>query len=238
MAAQRCAEAALRNAEVVQAMGMLPAILRRWNGDNDRALDRHAQAGDRGAVIVGMSKFLRLFIQIAILGLGAYLAVRGELTGGGMIAGSILLSRALAPVEQAIGAWKGLVAARAGYGQLQSLLGRHRPSAPALRLPAPEGHLSVERLVFAPPNSDRPILKQVTFEIAAGEVLAVIGPSGSGKSTLCRLITGIRAPSSGHVRLDGAEVHTWERSEFGAHVGYLPQGVELFAGTVATTSRA
>lgn len=232
MAAQRRGETTLRNAEVVHAMGMLPALLRRWHADNDRALDGHGQAGDRGAVIVGAAKFLRLFVQIAILGLGAYLVLQGELTGGGMIAGSILLGRALAPVEQAIGAWKGLVAARASHDRLQSLLSRHRPSAPALRLPAPEGHLSVERLVFASPNSDRPILKHVTFELAAGEVLAVIGPSGSGKSTLCRLITGIWAPGSGHVRLDGAEVHTWERSDFGAHVGYLPQGVELFAGTV------
>ena len=149
-----------------------------------------------------------------------------------MIAGSILLSRALAPVEQAISAWKALVAARASHGRLESLLSRHRPSAPPVRLPEPEGRLSVERLVFAPPSSARPILKGVTFELAAGEVLAVVGPSGSGKSTLCRLLTGVWPPSSGHVRLDDAEVHTWERGDFGAHVGYLPQNVELFAGTV------
>jgi len=232
MAAQRHGETALRNAEVVHAMGMLPALLRRWHADNDCALDQHAQASDRGAVIVGMAKFLRLFIQIGMLGLGAYLVVHGELTGGGMIAGSILLGRALAPVEQAIGAWKGLVAARTSHDRLQGLLRRQDTAAPALRLPVPEGRVSVERLVFAPPNSDRPILKDVEFELAAGEVLAVIGPSGSGKSTLCRLITGICVPRSGHVRLDGAEVHTWERADFGAHVGYLPQDVELFAGTV------
>jgi PrtD family type I secretion system ABC transporter len=232
MAAQRSGETALRNAEVVHAMGMLPALLRRWHADNDRALDQHTRAGDRGAVIVGMAKFLRLFIQIGILGLGAYLVLQGELTGGGMIAGSILLSRALAPVEQAIGAWKGLLAARASHDRLQGLLSRHVEGAAALRLPAPEGRLSIERLVFAPPNSDRPILKHVEFELTAGEVLAVIGPSGSGKSTLCRLITGIWAPSAGHVRVDGVEVHTWDRADFGAHVGYLPQDVELFAGTV------
>jgi PrtD family type I secretion system ABC transporter len=167
-----------------------------------------------------------------MLGLGAYLVLDGELTGGGMIAGSILLGRALAPVEQAIGAWKGLVMARASHARVQSLLSRHRPGAAAVRLPEPAGRVSVESLVFAPPHSGRPILKGVTFELAAGEVLAVVGPSGSGKSTLCRLLTGISAPSSGHVRLDGAEVHSWERSDFGAHVGYLPQNVELFAGTV------
>ena len=232
LAAQRRGETALRNAEVVHAMGMLPALLRRWHADNDRVLDQQAQAGDRGAAIVGMAKFLRLFLQIGVLGLGAYLVLRGELTGGGMIAGSILLGRALAPVEQAIGAWKGLVGARASHDRLQALLRRQRPAAPAVRLPVPEGRVSVERLVFAPPGGDRPILKQVEFELAAGEVLAVIGPSGSGKSTLCRLIVGIWPPTSGHVRLDGAEVHTWDRGDFGRHVGYLPQDVELFAGTV------
>jgi PrtD family type I secretion system ABC transporter len=232
LAAHQSGETALRNAEVVHAMGMLPALLRRWHADNDRALEWHAQAGDRGAVMVGVAKFLRLFVQVAILGLGAYLVLQGELTGGGMIAGSILLSRALAPVEQAIGAWKALVAARASHARLEALLSRHRPSVPALRLPEPEGRVSVERLTFAPPHSARPILKGVTFELAPGEVLAVVGPSGSGKSTLCRLLTGIWPPSSGHVRLDDAEVHTWERSDFGAHVGYLPQNVELFAATV------
>jgi PrtD family type I secretion system ABC transporter len=232
MAAQRRSETALRNAEVVHAMGMLPALLRRWHADNDRALDQHAQASDRGAAIVGMAKFLRLFIQVGILGLGAYLVLRGELTAGGMIAGSILLSRALAPVEQAIGAWKGLVAARASHERLQALLRRHREAAPAMRLPAPEGRVSVERLVFTPPEGDRPTLKYLEFELAAGDVLAVVGPSGSGKSTLCRLIAGIWAPASGHVRLDGAPVHTWDRADFGRHVGYLPQDVELFAGTV------
>jgi PrtD family type I secretion system ABC transporter len=232
LAAQRRGEAALRNAEVVHAMGMLPALLRRWHADNDRVLDQQAQAGDRSAAIIGMAKFLRLFLQIGVLGLGAYLVLRSELTGGGMVAGSILLGRALAPVEQAIGAWKGLVGARASHDRLQALLRRQRAAAPAVRLPVPEGRVSVERVVFAPPGGDRPILRQVEFELAAGEVLAVIGPSGSGKSTLCRLIVGIWPPTSGHVRLDGADVHTWDRADFGRHVGYLPQDVELFAGPV------
>jgi ATP-binding cassette subfamily C protein/ATP-binding cassette subfamily C exporter for protease/lipase/ATP-binding cassette subfamily C protein EexD len=232
MAAQWRGETAVRNAEVVHAMGMLPALLRGWHSDNDQVLGQHALAGDRGAVMVGIAKFLRLFVQIGVLGLGAYLVLKGELTGGGMIAGSILLSRALAPVEQAIGAWKGLVAARASYDRLQLLLRRYPERAPALRLPAPEGRVSAERLAFKAADG-RVILKNVTFELPAGEVLAVIGPSGSGKSTLCRLITGVWPPASGSVRLDDAEVHTWDRADFGRHVGYLPQEVALFAGTVA-----
>jgi ATP-binding cassette subfamily C protein/ATP-binding cassette subfamily C exporter for protease/lipase/ATP-binding cassette subfamily C protein EexD len=232
MAAQWRGETAVRNAEVVQAMGMLPALLRGWHSDNDQVLGQHALAGDRGAVIVGIAKFLRLFVQIGMLGLGAYLVLQGELTGGGMIAGSILLSRALAPVEQAIGAWKGLVAARAGYDRLHLLLRRHPDRGPALRLPAPAGRVSVDRLTFRTAAGSRVILKDVTFELAAGEALAVVGPSGSGKSTLCRLITGVWPPAAGSVRLDGAEVHTWERADFGRHVGYLPQEVGLFAGTV------
>jgi ATP-binding cassette subfamily C protein/ATP-binding cassette subfamily C protein EexD len=135
-------------------------------------------------------------------------------------------------VEQAIGAWKGLVGARASRDRLQRLLRRHPDRPPALRLPAPEGRVSVDRLMLKTPDGSRLILKNLTFELAAGEALAVVGPSGSGKSTLCRLITGVWPPTSGSVRLDGAEVHTWERADFGRHVGYLPQEVGLFAGTV------
>ncbi|HEX5794871.1 MAG TPA: ATP-binding cassette domain-containing protein, partial [Geminicoccaceae bacterium] len=169
---------------------------------------------------------------IGVLGLGAWLVLRGELTGGGMIAASILLSRALAPVEHAIGAWKSFVAARASHDRLLLLLRRHPERAAAIRLPVPEGRVSAAELTFKASNSQRLLLRNVAFELEAGEVLAVVGPSGSGKSTLCRLITGVLPPTSGHVRLDGAEVHSWERSDFGRHVGYLPQDIELFAGTV------
>jgi ATP-binding cassette subfamily C protein len=157
----------------------------------------------------------------------------GELTGGGMIAGSILLGRALAPVEQAIAAWKALVTARASHDRLRDLLHRHPEPRPGLRLPTPEGHVSVDRLMFKPPGGSRLILKNVTFELAPGDALAVLGPSGSGKSTLCRLLTGVWPPTAGSVRLDGAEVHVWDRADFGRHVGYLPQEIGLFAGTVA-----
>jgi len=231
LAAQRRYETALRNAEVVQAMGMLPALLERWQGDHERVLDHQARAGDRTAWIYGLSKFVRLFVQVAILGLGAYLVLEGALTGGGMIAASILLGRALAPVEQAIGAWKALVAARASYDRLRLLLQRHPGDAAAIQLPAPEGRISVDQLCFKAPDG-RPILKGVSFELGAGEVLAVVGPSASGKSTLCRLLTGVWPPDGGHVRLDSADVHAWDRVDFGRHVGYLPQDVELFAGSV------
>jgi PrtD family type I secretion system ABC transporter len=231
LAAQRRYEIALRNAEVVQAMGMLPALLERWQGDHERVLDHQARAGDRTAWIYGLSKFVRLFVQVAILGLGAYLVLEGALTGGGMIAASILLGRALAPVEQAIGAWKGFVAARASHDRLRLLLQRHPGDAAAIQLPAPEGRISVDQLCFKAPDG-RPILKGVSFELAAGEVLAVVGPSASGKSTLCRLLTGVWPPDGGHVRLDAAEVHAWDRVDFGRHVGYLPQDVELFSGSV------
>jgi PrtD family type I secretion system ABC transporter len=230
--AQRRSETALRNGEVVQAMGMLPTLARRWQADNERALAQHVRASDRGGAIAGAAKSLRLFVQIAILGLGAHLVLEGDLTAGGMIAGSILLSRALAPLDQAIGAWRALVAARTSYHRLRQLLERHPATPAGIRLPEPQGRVSVERLVFRPPGSQRLILKGLSFELAPGEVLAVIGPSASGKSTLCRLIIGVWPPTSGHVRLDGAEVHAWDRADFGRHVGYLAQDVELFDGTV------
>ena len=231
LAGQRGYETALRNAEVVQAMGMLPALLARWQGDRERVLRCQREAGDRTGWIYGISKFVRLLVQVAILGLGAYLVLEGDLTGGGMIASSILLGRALAPVEQAIGAWKSLVAARDGRDRLRRLFQRQPPAAAAMELPVPEGHISVDQLSFKAADG-RPILKDVSWELAAGEVMAVVGPSASGKSTLCRLLTGVWPPDDGHVRLDGAEVHHWDRVEFGRHVGYLPQDVELFAGSV------
>jgi PrtD family type I secretion system ABC transporter len=231
LASQRSYEAALRNAEVVRAMGMLPALLERWQGDHEQVLRHQQEAGDRTGWIYGASKFVRLLVQVGILGLGAYLVLQGDLTGGGMIASSILLGRALAPVEQAIGAWKSLVAARAGAERLRQLF-RRQPAGPAaMELPVPEGNIAVEQLSFKAADG-RPILKDISWELAAGEVMAVVGPSASGKSTLCRLLTGVWPPDDGHVRLDGAEVHQWDRVAFGRHVGYLPQDVELFAGSV------
>ena len=236
LGAQTNAEAAIRNADVVHAMGLLPAMAERWRRDNSTALDEQLVGSDRGSAVVGSSKFLRLFVQSAILGLGAYLVLQGSMTAGGMIAGSILLGRALAPVEQAIGAWRQVVAARISYDRLNRLL-RATPSAGDPQpLPAFSGRVAFERVTALPPGANRgeakPILKGVTFDLQPGRALAVVGPSASGKTTLCRLLAGAWAPVDGTVRLDGADVGLWDRAQLGPQIGYLPQDVELFAGTV------
>ena len=225
-------EAATRNADVVQAMGMMPGLLQRWNEQSETVLDRQQRAGDKAGLILGFSKFFRMFVQVGILGLGAFLVIRGELTAGGMIAGSILLGRALAPVEQAIGAWKNLIGARNAYDRLRNLMQAIPELPPTTKLPPPKGQLTVDRATFVPPGSTRPVLKQVSFEIKPGDVLGLIGPSAAGKSTLCRLIVGTWPPTSGHVRLDAADVYSWDRVDLGRYIGYLPQDVELFSGTV------
>jgi PrtD family type I secretion system ABC transporter len=230
--AHQFADASLRNAEVVQAMGMLPGLLKRWHQLQGRALDEQETAASRSATFLGLSRFLRLSVQVGILGLGAMLVLAGELTPGQMIAASILLGRALAPVEQSIAAWRHFVLARTSYGRLQELL-QEQPERPAaIDLPAPEGRIAVENVTFKPASAEKPILRGISFALDAGETLAVVGPSAAGKSTLCRLLVGIWPPTIGAVRLDSAEVHAWNREAFGRYVGYLPQDVELFAGTV------
>jgi ATP-binding cassette, subfamily C, type I secretion system permease/ATPase len=226
------AESITRNAEIIDAMGMLPGLAGRWLAGSGEGLRRQTVAGNRAAAVLALSKFARLAIQVAALGVGAWLAVQQELTAGAMVAGSIILSRALAPVEQAIGIARQFSAARTALRRLRPYFAEAPLRPPAMALPAPCGHLSVERLMYAPPGSDRPVLKGISFALPASEALAVIGPSAAGKSTLARLLVGTLAPSVGHVRLDGAEVFAWERSDFGRHVGYLPQDVELFAGSV------
>jgi len=232
MKAMRKTDAAVRNAEVIEAMGLMPGIARRWHKDNDAALRMQGVASDRAGLIMATSKMLRLVIQVAMLGSGAYLVLRYELTPGGMIAGSIILSRALQPVEQAIGTWKSLLAARTAYARFHSFMQQGDVRQTDMQLPEPEGHLSVERVTFVPPGAQTPVLKAVSFSASPGELLAIVGPSAAGKSTLARLIVGISRPSSGAVRLDGADVYAWERVDFGRHVGYLPQDVELFDGTI------
>ncbi|MEM8785800.1 MAG: type I secretion system permease/ATPase, partial [Pseudomonadota bacterium] len=233
LAAWSQAEGAVRNSEVVQAMGMMPSLLRRWSQHNNEALQKQLRASDRSAEISGYIKAIRIFVQVAILGLGAYLVIGGSLTAGGMIAASILLGRGLAPVEQSVGAWRNLQNARAAYQRIRDVLEHGEGESEKLRLTKPEGRLSVEAVTYEPKGTKRPIIDAVSFELDPGEAIAVVGPSASGKSTLCRLLVGVLSPTDGAVRLDGADVRSWPRNQFGEHVGYLPQMVSLFDGTVA-----
>jgi PrtD family type I secretion system ABC transporter len=225
-------EAALRNAEVIRAMGMLDGIVRLWRRDSGDTQAHQRVAATRGAVILGLSKFVRLFVQTGVMAVGAYLVINQETSPGAMFASSFLLGRALAPVENAIGTWKSLIGARLGYRRLQELLARHPVSERLMELPRPEGELAVERVSFVPPGAESPTLRNVSFALEPGEVLGIIGPSAAGKSTLARLITGTWSPGAGNVRLDGADIAVWLDAGGSKHVGYLPQDIELFAGSV------
>lgn len=224
-------EFATRNADVIEAMGMRQTLIARWQGLQTKVNELQGQAAGRSAVIQGVTKFVRLTLQILVTGVAAWLAIRGEVTVGAIIAASILASRALAPFEAAIGSWKALTEARGAYGRLQHAL-QAEIRQEGMALPAPQGAVAVENLYYVAASNQPPILRQVSFQLAPGECLGVIGHSGSGKSTLARLIAGIIRPASGIVRLDNANVYTWPREEFGKFTGYLPQDVELFGGTV------
>jgi ATP-binding cassette, subfamily C, bacterial len=227
-------EMSLRNSEVVQAMGMMPGLLHRWSRDRNLVLERQTIASDRAATTASIIRFLRLAMQSLILGLGAYLVIERLATVGAMFAASILLGRALAPVEQIVGSWRNLTSARGAYARVRALLVANPSADPALALPRPAGNLSVESLSYGVPGTTRAILRNVSFRISAGDVLGVIGPSGAGKSTLARQLVGILPPSAGTVRLDGADVWPWPKESLGRHVGYLPQDIELFSDTVAS----
>jgi PrtD family type I secretion system ABC transporter len=226
------ADSALRNADVFHAMGMLPGFLATWMQRNGTALDLQLTANDRNAALVGFSKFFRIFVQILILGAGAYLVLQNELTAGGMIAASILLGRALAPVEQGIGSWKGFLAARDSWDRLKRLLESLPPPPDTMPLPPPQGRVSCEQLVFMQQGRDQPILAGITCALEPGEALGIIGPSAAGKSTLCKILVGTWRPTRGHVRLDGADIFRWPSEQLGPYIGYLPQDVELFSGTI------
>ena len=228
--AMQQAEAAIRNAEVVHAMGMHPAIIGRWQARNSDAMEATNKAAERGGVLVGFTKFIRFFAQIAILGAGAYLVINSSLSAGAMIAASILLGRALAPVELAMTAWRNFSATRIAYGRLKARLNDHVVDDDRTKLPPPRGHLLIQNVSFG--TRDRVILRNVSFEVKPGESVAIIGPSAAGKSTLCRLMVGILAPVAGQIRLDGSEILHWDPVQLGRYIGYVPQDVELFAGSV------
>jgi PrtD family type I secretion system ABC transporter len=231
--AMQQAEAAIRNADVVQAMGMRRDFIQRWSALNEDALALQLKAGDRNATLIGFSKFLRMLVQILILGVGAWLVLQNDLSAGGMIAASILLGRALAPIEQSIAVWKVLIAARDARDRLSALFARLPPEPKRMRLPTPLGRLSCEQVVYAPPGRVEPVLRGVSFAVEPGTGLGILGPSAAGKSTLCKILVGTWQPTRGSARLDGADLLAWSDDLVGRHIGYLPQDVELFAGTVA-----
>lgn len=223
----------LRNAEVIEAMGMLDNLRHRWMKKQMRFLALQNEASDKAATISATTKSVRIAVQSLALGGGALLVIEGQLTPGGMIAASILLGKALGPVELAIGVWKQLLGARTSYHRLEALLQEHPERPSGMELPAPVGSLQLEGVMAAAPGSQVMILKQVGFNVAPGEIVGVIGPSASGKSTLARLLVGVWPTLGGKVRLDGADIYTWDKNLLGPSVGYLPQDIELFEGSIA-----
>ncbi|OLF53714.1 type I secretion system permease/ATPase [Pseudomonas chlororaphis] len=223
----------LHNAETIQAMGMLGALRKRWFEVHSRFLGLQNQASDTGAVISSLSKTLRLCLQSLVLGLGALLVIKGDMTAGMMIAGSILMGRVLSPIDQLIAVWKQWSSAKLAYQRLDSLLQAFPPSDTAMSLPAPKGQVGFEQVSAGPPGKRLATLQQVSFNLGAGEVLGVLGASGSGKSTLARVLVGVWPTLAGTVRLDGADIHRWNRNELGPYIGYLPQDIELFSGSIA-----
>ena len=226
-------QGSLRNSEVIDAMGMGPNLQARLNQHADKALYLQGQASFKGAALLSLSKSVRMILQSFVLGLGAFLALRQEISPGMMIAGSLLLGRALAPIDMLTGSWKAFTVARAQYNRLSELLEQIPAEHETMSLPAPTGRLEAKQIVVSAPGAKNQILRGVSFDLSAGEALGIVGPSGAGKSTLARALIGIWAPSHGTVRLDGADVSSWDRKELGPHIGYLPQDIELFDGSIA-----
>lgn len=235
IAAQTYVGNTLRNAQVIEAMGMIQPIYQRWTKHQNELLAKQAEASDHAGSNSAASKFLQQTLSSGLLALSVVFALEGTLNGGSgmMIIASIMGGKALAPLVQLVTQWKAIVNARDAYGRLKQLIVAFPAREEGMPLPRPEGHLSVEALVAGAPGSQIPILKGVNFAIQAGESLAVVGPSASGKTTLARLLIGVWPAISGKVRLDGADVFTWNKEELGPAIGYLPQGVELFDGTLA-----
>lgn len=233
IAANNFVAANLRNAEVIESMGMLAGVRQRWFGRHGKMLFFQAVASDRAGVLASTTKFVNVSVQSLILGAGALLAIDGIITPGAMIAGSILMGRAMAPVQLAMGSWKQFLAARSAYDRLSALLTAHPERKESMSLPKPLGRVSVKDMAAVPPGAKVTVLQGVSFEVAQGEVVGVIGPSASGKSSLARLLVGVWKPFSGSVRLDGAEVSQWNKAELGPSIGYLPQDIELFDGTIS-----
>jgi ATP-binding cassette subfamily C protein len=233
MLADRAASRLQSEAELVQSLGMQTRALDRWRALRSAALGDGIAAADRVGGYTTLTKTLRLFLQSAILGLGAYLVLQGELTAGAMIAGSILMGRALAPIELAIGQWQVVARARDGWQRLQALLSEERPEPARLPLPRPRALLEVNQLSVVPPGAAQATLRGVSFRVQPGQAVGVIGPSGAGKSTLAKALTGVWRPAGGQIRLDAATLDQYDPDTLGQLIGYLPQTVTLFDGTLA-----
>jgi len=223
----------LQNAEVIQAMGMLTPLRRRWYNVQQRVITEQGEASDRSSRIAALSRFVRMTWQSLALGLGAILVIENQISAGVMIAVSVLLGRAMAPAEALIGSWKQMGNAKSSYERLNRLLTEFPKAALRMPLPPPTGALGIDRLVIVPPGMHKPAINGVTISLAKGEVLAIIGPSASGKSSLARAMVGIWTARQGSVRLDSAEVSQWSREALGPYLGYLPQDIELFDGSIA-----
>lgn len=223
----------LKNAEVIESMGMLDSVRGRWQAGSYNVLRLQAHASAKAGLISSLSKIIRLSSQSLVLGLGAYLTIQQEITPGLMIAGSVLLGRALSPIDMMIATWKSFVSARGQYKRLNDLLSKIPDDKERMELPAPKGVVSVENAVIVPPGGKVPVIKGLNFMLSKGTSLAVIGPSGAGKSTLARGLLGIWPVANGKIRLDGADVFTWDRVSLGSYIGYLPQDIELFEGSIS-----
>lgn len=223
----------LRNAEVIESMGMLDTLMGRWATRQRRVLVLQSDASDKGGVITSISKTFRLWAQSMMLTAGAYLVITHEVNPGLMMAGSLLLGRALAPIDQLIGSWKGFVAARTQYQRLNETLDKLNAEPERMSLPDPEGHIQVENLVIAPPGAKAPVIRNISFVTPAGSIVGIVGPSAAGKSTLARALLGVWPSQHGTVRLDGADISSWDKQKLGPHLGYLPQDIELFEGSIS-----
>ncbi|HEX2544324.1 MAG TPA: type I secretion system permease/ATPase [Ramlibacter sp.] len=226
-------QAKLRNAETIESMGMLAGLRRRWQARQDRAITADTLSVGKSQRMMAISKFARYTQQSLTLATGALLVIDGQLTAGAMIASNVLMARALAPIDMVVGQWRIFIAARAAYGRLQSLLDTYPAAAPSQPRSRPAGAMQVRQLVATAPGREAPILKGIDVDIAAGHTVVVLGPSGSGKSTLARCLLGIWPHAKGEVLLDGEPVGSWPREALGPHVGYLPQDIELFEGSIA-----
>ncbi|MEM7468677.1 MAG: type I secretion system permease/ATPase [Pseudomonadota bacterium] len=226
------ADAAARNADVIEAMGMFHTVANRWSKSQETAEKMQSRAAARNDSIGALSKFIRMIVQTGMLGLGAWLVIQQQLSPGGMVAGTILLGRALAPIDQAISSWKSLVNARHAYHRIKSLFEHDAYPGETMTLPRPQGTVTCEGISYRHQADGEPTLKNISFELPAAHVLGVVGPSAAGKTTLGRLLVGNLKPTVGSVRLDGNDIFNWSSADRGQYIGYLPQDIELFAGTV------